>query len=184
MRETHDTPPEVSEVLRVAGGVNQFGEAIFRACWGWSRLDWIGGTWEDRDEHGVLLREVTEFRREPKYFPANRWHIERWMPPETYGTPKMWYGGTLGAELGPYPSRGDYEHCFTLETPEGGFLQLTPAIARHVARALEYSRSLIRGNRLASRNRFIDKQDRDYDSFADSVLNDGSTITGPVVNVL
>ncbi len=160
MRETHDTPPEVSEVLRVAGGVNQFGEAIFRACWGWSRLDWIGGTWEDRDEHGVLLREVTEFRREPKYFPANRWHIERWMPPETYGTPKMWYG------------------------PEGGFLQLTPAIARHVARALEYSRSLIRGNRLASRNRFIDKQDRDYDSFADSVLNDGSTITGPVVNVL
>jgi len=134
----------------VAGGLNLFGEPNFRCVWGWNRLDFIGGTWEDRDEHGVLLREVTEFRREPKYFPANRWHIERWMPPETYGTPKMWYGGTLGAELGPYPSRGDYEHCFTLETPEGGFLQLTPAIARHVARALEDDHPLRRGEALVS----------------------------------
>jgi hypothetical protein len=31
--------------------------------------------------------------------------------------------------LGPYPSRGDYEHSFTLETPRGEFIQLTATIA-------------------------------------------------------
>jgi len=42
--------------------------------------------------------------------------------------------------LGPYPSRGDCEHCFTLETPRGEFIQLTTTIAEHVARAIERSR--------------------------------------------
>ncbi len=46
------------------------------------------------------------------------------------------------AALGPYPSRGDYEHCFTLEGPGGEFVQLTPAVARHVARAIEASRGV------------------------------------------
>ena len=35
--------------------------------------------------------------------------------------------GRSVAALGPYPSRGDYEHCFTLEGPRGEFVQLTPA---------------------------------------------------------
>jgi hypothetical protein len=181
-RETRDTPAAVTETLLLAGGVNRFGEPNFRAVWGWNRLDWIGGKWEDRDEHGVLLREVTEFRREPKYFPVDRWHIERWLAPETYGPPS-WWSLTLEPELGPYPSRGDYEHCFTVETRDGGFLELTPTVARVIASALDCSRARAKGNRLSDRNRFIDKQDRDYDSFADSVLNDGSTITGPMVAV-
>lgn len=39
-------------------------------------------------------------------------------------------------QLGRYPSRGDYEHCFTLETPRGEFIQLTATIVEHVARAI------------------------------------------------
>ena len=63
---------------------------------------------------------------------VNRWHIERWVPPETYGSPRNWHLQTtehVGAQsvpaLGPYPSHGGYEHCLTLETPRGEFIQLT-----------------------------------------------------------
>ena len=142
IRETHEAPRHVVEALRLAGGINRFGEPNYRAVWGWNRLAWIGGKWEDRDAAGRLIREVAELRLEPKYTPQNRWHIERWVPPEAYGSPDQWYAQTLEIEngrnipaLGPYPSRGEYEHCFTLEGPRGEFIQLTPTVARHIARA-------------------------------------------------
>ncbi len=122
VRETHDTPETVAHRLERAGGVNRFGEPNYRAVWGWSRLAlaWIGGKFEDRDEHGALLRERVELRWEPKYPAVNRWHIERWLPPEVYGSPRAWYAQTIEREngisipaLGPYPSRGEYEHCFS-----------------------------------------------------------------------
>src|SRR6266568_3403676 len=65
VRETHDTPENVARRLERAGGVNRFGEANYRAVWGWNRLAWIGGKFEDRDEHGALLRECIELRKEP-----------------------------------------------------------------------------------------------------------------------
>jgi hypothetical protein len=129
IRETHDTPENVAHRLARAGGTNRYGEPNYRAIWGWNRLAWIGGKFEDRDEHGALLRERVELRKEPKYPAVNRWHVERWLPPETYGSPRAWYAQTIEREngisipaLGPYPSRGEYEHCFTLETPRGEFL--------------------------------------------------------------
>lgn len=192
-RETHETPPEVSDVLRLAGGINRFGEPNFRCVWGWSRLDWIGGKWEDRDEHGILIREVIQMRREPKYFPANRWHIERWLPPESYGSPSRWYAQTserVGEEsvagLGPYPSRGDYEHCFCIESLTGQFIQLTPTIARYFARTIEYGRDFSTEMRRAAIHRTVEQQDRDYDHFADQILHDaGPAFSGmPNVSVL
>src|SRR6266478_4597540 len=146
--ETHDTPEAVARRLKSAGGVNRYGEPNYRAVWGWNRLAWIGGKFEDRDpDSGSLLRECIELRKEPKYPAVNRWHIERWVPPETYGSPRAWYSQTIEyadgrsiPALGPYPSRGDYEHCFTVETPRGKFIQLTATIAEHVARAIECSR--------------------------------------------
>jgi hypothetical protein len=157
IRETHDVPADVARELAVAGGRNPYGEPHYRAVWGWSRLDWIGGKWEDRDTAGNLVREVVELRREPKYAPHDRWHIERWMPPESYGSPAEWHAQTLEIAnglnipaLGPYPSRGDYEHCFTLEGPRGEFVQLTPAVARHIARAIEMSRTAPRAKKRAA----------------------------------
>ena len=116
--------------------------------WGWSRLGWVGGKWEDRNAAGELVREIAELRYVPKYAPHDRWHIERWLPPEAYGSPREWYAQTLECAngrnipaLGPYPERGDYEHCFTLESPRGGFVQLTPTAAEYIARAIETGRS-------------------------------------------
>ena len=181
LRETHETPERVAQLLRRAGGINRFGEANYRAIWGWNRLAWIGGKFEDRNAAGDLLREVVELRQEPKYPAVNRWHIERWVPPEAYGSPRQWYAQTIEREngisipaLGPYPSRGDYEHCFTLEGPHGEFIQLTPTVAEHIARAIEFSRHALR----ACKRRSIDdreaRNDRAYDVWACDVL-DGAT---------
>ena len=180
LRETHETPETVAYRLERAGGINRLGEANYRAVWGWNRLAWIGGRFEERDPAtGVLFREVVELRQEPKYPAVNRWHIERWVPPETYGSPRAWYAQTIEREngisipaLGPYPSRGEYEHCFTLEGPRGEFLQLTPTIAEHIARAIEWSRN---GPRAKSRNQLYDREqrlERNYDQWAFDVMDD------------
>ncbi len=167
----------MEEELRLAGGCNRFGEANYRAVWGWSRLDWIGGKWEDRDAGGALVREVVEVRREPKYAPHDRWHIERWLAPESYGSPEQWRAETLEiangrsiAALGPYPARGDYEHCFTLEGPSGEFVQLTPAIARGIARAIERSRCAPRSKSREALDERTRREEREYEAYAEAVL--------------
>jgi hypothetical protein len=186
LRETHETPETVARRLARAGGCNRYGEANYRAVWGWNRLAWIGGKFEERDPAtGSLLREVVELRQEPKYPAVNRWHIERWVPPEVYGSPNVWYAQTIEREngvsipaLGPYPSRGEYEHCFTLEGPparpggQGEFIQLTPTVAEHIARAIEWSR---RHPRSAGKRALYDReqcQERNYEQWAYDLLDD------------
>jgi hypothetical protein len=168
----------VARELLLAGGRNPYGEANYRAVWGGSRLDWIGGKWEDRDpSSGCVTREVIEVRREPKYARHDRWHIERWMPPESYGSPEEWQARTLEivggrnvAALGPYPSRGDYEHCFTVEGPRGEFVQLTPAVARHIARAIEFSRGIPGARKKEAIEERMKREEREYDQYAENVL--------------
>ncbi|HVS74588.1 MAG TPA: hypothetical protein VHE23_04120 [Candidatus Acidoferrales bacterium] len=180
LRETHETPENVARRLELAGGRNRIGEGNYRAMWGWNRLAWIGGKFEERDpQTRALLREVVELRREPKYPAVNSWHIERWVPPETYGSPRDWYTHTLESAngrsvpaLGPYPSRGEYEHCFTLENARGEFVQLTPSVAEHIARAIEWSRGQRRSSR---RQAVIERQSREerrFDASAYDLLDD------------
>ena len=178
MRETHEPSESIQAALVVAGGLNRFGDPNYRAVWGWNRLDWIGGKWEDRDEHGNLVREVVQMRREPKYPQVNRWHIERWLPPESYGSPYLWArqmvefaGGQDVPALGPYPARGDYELCLTLEDAAGGFIQLTAAAARHIARAIEMGRFASKGQHKEAIEERLKREDRAFDAHADKVLS-------------
>jgi len=180
LREKHETPDAVAYRLLRAGGINRYGEANYRAVWGWNRLAWIGGKFEERDPAtGSLLREVVELRQEPKYPAVDRWHIEKWLSPETYGSPRAWYSQTAEHEngisipaLGPYPSRGEYEHCFTLQGPRGEFLQLTPTIAEHIAKAIEWSRKFPSAS--ARRQLYAREQraDRSYEDWAFDQLDD------------
>ena len=177
-RETHDAPAELGERLTRAGGTNRLGEPNFRVVWGGSRLTWIGGRWADRDESGNLIREVIELRRVPKYMPVDRWHIERWTPPENYGSPEEWYKRTIEVEdgirvpaLGPYPSRGEYEHCFTLGAQNGDFLPLTATACDWVVRAVEWARRQPASALRAAIHAREGRKDRDWDRRADAVLN-------------
>jgi hypothetical protein len=179
LRETHETPENVAWRLLCAGGVNRYAEANYRAIWGWNRLAWIGGKFEDRDEHGALLRERIELRYEPKYPAVNRWHIERWVPPETYGSPRAWYaqtveiaGGRSVPALGPYPSRGEYEHCFTLEDARGEFVQLTATAAERIAHAIEWSRNFHRATKRSALYEREQRQESGYEEWAYDMLDD------------
>ena len=179
IREKHDTPENVARRLSLAGGVNRYGEPNYRVVWGWNRLGWIGGKFEDRDAAGNLLREVVELRWEPKYPQVNRWHVERWVPPEAYGSPATWYsqtieraGGKSVAALGPYPDRGEYEHCFTLQGPRGEFLQLTPTIVAYVAHAIEWSRGQGSAKQRAGLYEREEREDRAYEQWAYDLMDD------------
>jgi hypothetical protein len=180
LRETYTPPDGIVRRLTAAGGRNRFGEPNFRAVWGWSRLGWIGGKWEDRDpQTNEVVRETISVRLEPKYLPLDRWHVERWCPPEMYGSPQDWQeqtsevidGKTVSA-LGPYPSRGEYEHVFTLEGSHGEFVQLTPAIVEQLSRMIEASRGVDRGAGRESLYRREASAETRYDSFADTILGD------------
>ncbi len=177
LRETHEAPAWVQGRVARAGGTNRYGEPNFRVVWGGSRLAWIGGRWTDRDAHGNVVREAIELRREPKYVPHDRWHIERWMPPESYGSPEAWYEQTVEVEdgirvlaLGLYPSRGEYEHCFTLESASGEFIPLTPVACDWIVRAIEWSRRQPRSSRRAALAARESRRARAFDSACDEIL--------------
>lgn len=181
-RETHQAPDEIQARIESAGGANHYGEPNFRVVWGGSRLTWIGGRWTDRDANGNVLRETVELRRVPKYLPLERWHVERWMPPESYGSPELWYAQTMETEdgirvpaLGPYPSRGEYEHCFTLADARGEFLPLTASACDWIVRAIEWSRRQRRGaNREALAGREA-RREREWDRAADDIFDDAAS---------
>jgi hypothetical protein len=143
-----------------------------------ARLTWIGGRWTDRDSHGNVSREAIELRQVPKYLPTNRWHIERWMPPEFYGSPDQWRALTSETEdgiripaLGPYPARGDYEHCFTLQSSVGEFEQLNAAACDYIVRAIEWSRRQSRTDQRAAIAQRESRRARDWDRTADAALD-------------
>jgi hypothetical protein len=168
IRETHDTPENVRERLARAGGLNRFGEPNYRAVWGYNRLTPIGGKWEDKG--------VVEIRMEPKYPQVNRWHVEKWVAPEVYGSPALWELTTKESgilALGPYPSRGEYEHCFTLEDLRGEFIQLTPTVAEYIARAIESSRRF--KPRKATLYDREEKKDKNYVEWCMEQMNDTAT---------
>jgi hypothetical protein len=181
IREIHEAPASVQERVARAGGLNRFGEANFRVVWGGARLAWIGGRWTDRDANGSLIREAIELRREPKYTPHNRWHIERWLPPESYGSPELWREQTTEIEdgisipaLGPYPSRGDYEHCFTLAGTRGEFIPLSPAACDWIVRAVEWARRQPRRARCAAVAARELRRSLDFERAADDIFDDAA----------
>ena len=181
IREKRETPDNVSHRLSFVGGVNPYGEPNYRVVWGWNRLGWIGGKFADHDGAGNLLREVVELRWEPKYPQVNRWHVERWVPPEAYGPPRAWYAQTLERAdgqsipaLGPYPQRGEYEHCFTLQGPRGEFIQLTLTIVELAAHAIEWTRGQSRALQRANLYEREARADRVYEQWAYDVLDDAA----------
>lgn len=181
-RESLECPKEVSRLLRRAGGTNPYGEPMFRVVWGWSRLTLIGGEWTDWDEHtGALIRTAVEYRWEPKYLPFDRYHIEKWMPAEFFGSPEDWFDMTaevVGARtipaLGPYPSRGEYEHVKTIEGPDGEFLPLVPHVVEQIVQSVERCRYMRHADRRQALERREAKKEKDWDSLADDILDDAS----------
>jgi hypothetical protein len=188
-------PAHINLALLTRGGKNRLGGPMFRCIWGRSRLSPLGGKWEHRDANTkVLLKEVVEVRMVPKYVPQDRWYIEVWMPPETYGSPEQWeqqftgeipIGTDFGSiitlrrpvgirvqQLGPYPSDGEYEMCYRVETNEGGFLDITSGLACKVVDMVLASRNLTDEERMEGIKEAQRLNDKEWDRQADAILHD------------
>lgn len=164
--ELHDCPPEVERELRLAGGLNRYGGPMFRVVWGYNRIVPMHGQWEEWEKCAAVLTDkltghtetrefirlkssVIETRQEPKYLPANCWHLEKWCPPEDYGSPELWrkqgeevIQGLTVDTAGEFPSRGEYELVMPLTTDftnEGKPLPLVSALVGELARMVRVS---------------------------------------------
>lgn len=180
--ENKRCPAWIQQRITRAGGRNLYGQPNFRLVWGWSRLTWVGGKWEEWDD-GRLKSVVYEYRQVPKYDPFFRWHVEKWMPPSFYGSPDQWYASTLEVidgrnfhELGPYPSRGEYEHCWTLqEAGTGRYITLDCGAADKIVQAVIRGRELVHKDKRASLEKLRERQrkaEQEWEKFADDVLDD------------
>jgi hypothetical protein len=138
--EHHECPADVARELEIAGGTNRFGEPMFRVVWGYDRIVPMTGEWQEFEHMGAVLtdkltghtetrtfirlaRSVIETRHVPKYLPANCWHLEKWCPPEDYGSPDIWrkqgeeiIQGLTVDTAGEFPHRGEYELVMPLTT--------------------------------------------------------------------
>ncbi len=100
------------------------------------------------------------------------------MPPEAFGSPRYWrltttehHGGISIPALGPYPDRGEYELSFTIASPAGEFVQLTPTVARTVAWAIEWSRGRSEHERKEAIDRRIRQEKRAVDQSVDDIMD-------------
>lgn len=101
-QERRLVPEEYQEHMNEIGGFNRFGDPNFVLVWGQTATEVIYGQMADgkRGRH-----EVMQFSGVPA------WHMLQWKPPETFGTPEIWYRMTWDPvdevhALGEFPYRG------------------------------------------------------------------------------
>jgi hypothetical protein len=176
-------------------GTNVYGEPIYRIVWGESRLELIGGLWEDRngeqEERRIindrgesrdinLVREVAEYRWIPKYG-IQRWILEKWLPPEHYGDIALWEmtrdekTGLL--PLGPFPQRGEYEHSFTFEY-KGQFIPLATEVVTEIVRLIEAGLTYSRSEREEALEQAKQKKRRAWENRVDEIVHDSQDAFG------
>jgi hypothetical protein len=98
-------PTNFTERLTRAGGLNKYGQPVFKLVWGESESMRVGGYFV-RDGF-IGYRDMPSVGREAC------WVIMIWEPAEMYGTADRWYRDyrdevTGLAELGQYPYQGRY----------------------------------------------------------------------------
>lgn len=153
--------------------------------WGWARLTTVGGWWDDHASDGRFVRRTAEYRQIPKYYPLERWHIEKWLPPSHFVSPAHWAVYTREEEdgrtfqaLGAFPSRGEYEHMYTLYNPEfpagdrRSYLGLDRETCGYIVRAVQWGRRLIEQDNKAAIEKELADKEKSWSSYADSILDD------------
>jgi len=166
--------------------MNIFGEPNFRVVWGLDRFTIIGGEWVIQDEHGNDTGHVIEERCVLKYQPADRWYLEKWVPPEHYGSPEAWLENQIECvdgiripSLGPYPSRGEYEMSICLKkndqfVPLAGAEEAIVEVVRWIKAGEAFTKH---DNWLAIR-RQQERAEKIWDVRADAILDDENQFDG------
>lgn len=120
-------------------GMNHFDEAIYRVIWSGSRYVMSGGKhliYDGKPSNdnvvNALGKDPNQVRAEvgykwvPLYPGIEAWVLEKWKSAISFTgmTPENWDWQTKDLEtglleMGPYPSRGDYSHCYTFPATPG-----------------------------------------------------------------
>jgi hypothetical protein len=197
--EHHDCPETVKLRLILAGGMNRFGKPNFRLVWGYDRIIKMHGEWQEVEPAtatGLFTPEgktimtkprikssVIETREVPKYLPGNCWHLEKWCPPEMYGTPESW--AKAGEEVvgaytidtaGPFPSQGEYELVMPLTidgTPRGQRLPLYAGVVEEIIHLIQRSVDFRFAQRRAAIMQRMEREDKQFTDRAEDILRDG-----------
>lgn len=172
-RETYDlaVPKEINRRLLLLGGVNPYGQPMYRCVWGWSRRcvvhvpfnEWLQQPSREHDEDGVvhfnkgvLLRRRVEVRRIPKYQPASYFYVERWVPAWKFGTPEDFkdeftkiLDGERTMPIGEYPSTGEYEALCRISKKVCKCKEACPHPRAFVYPTVEEMDAIVYGNRAA-----------------------------------
>lgn len=177
-------PKELQSRLTTVGGLNPYGEPRLRLIWGWTPTDYV---YNRRERH---------YETRPPMLPnRNRWIVEQWFPAEYYGTPQMFrwtYTQNVNGEqidlLGPYPSRGRYEHLVTVERAHkkpcssnadvcscgGGYVELTPQVCDDLVGRLRIGRDVNayqkRADTWTKIQEHYDKNDPEEDAIIDDIM--------------
>lgn len=169
-RTIMEVPKEFQARLTKIGGRNLYGEPNYRLVWGPARLGWIGGKFERVAGFGEAH---VGLHLAPKY-PYDQWVLERWFPAEYYGSKQAWRDSFTkridGVEvdvLGPYPSRGDYEEITSFAP-----IALTSKFADLLIRVIERSRAMRHADRREAILGRMEKEQKDWETYADDVLDD------------
>jgi hypothetical protein len=143
---------------------NLYAEPLYRVVFSDSRTDLLGGKWPDG---------VCEYRESPRY-PGIRgqWILEKWCSPEEYaGTREryemeQWDPESHLLTCGPYPSRGEYVHCYTFPFAPGD------GMVNQIITALKRSRSVTAGERKRGILDPLEKQQRGQDQRFDDIFDE------------
>lgn len=186
--------------LELAGGKNRFGEPTYRVIWGYDRIVPMNGMWQEFGFYDAKLtdkftgfsetrritkleKEVIEMRLVPKYLPGNCWHLEKWCPPEMYGTPEDWkkkgeevYGSYTVDTSGPFPERGEYELCFPLThdgSSRGTPVPLETDVIAEIVNKIRISHEMFSmAQRAAAIEQRINREEKGFVRMTEDMLKD------------
>lgn len=112
-------------------GKNPHKKPLYRIIWSESRLYMLGGEWPDGR---------VEYRWAPYYAGRKEWVLEKWLSPQEFaGSKETWEleyrdSRTGLYAMGPYPSEGWYDHCYS-------FPNDAPPNLEQIVPLLEYGRN-------------------------------------------
>ena len=160
-------------------GKNPYGKPLYRVVWSESRSWMLGGLWPD----GTI-----EYRWVPYYAGRKEWVLEKWLAPmEFAGTEESWQKDTLDYELcargivvyqmGPYPAKGWYEHCYSFPADSEPNIQA-------IVPLLESAKNLSLGQIKAGVKLWHDRQRKDWErKVEDGILDAMPAFHGVASNV-
>lgn len=192
-----EAPDHLKRAMVARGGMNPYGEPNYRLVRAEGRKRLSGGRWHEWLPGTDVAHKVPGLHRAwrsfigykpiPMYPGEHRWVLERWFPPDAYGTPDRWYlpvtlGGTVRwidgenvLSLGDYPSMGDWESAnfwfYDSELSEALVLHAVGMIERRLIDVPQsYTQRLVEETVRAEEEEAA--REREYDRMAEEIMGE------------